>query len=201
MNRFLQYTLCLALSLMAVNIANADTLCPNPEQALQSNVADLASVQADVERYKLCVQRATLLKQLNQLIVQQDSILDARKSKVRQDSFGSEFLPQIQPLGAITPETIKKVTPEEMGLVTEQSAQTAAMPEPVGYRNWFVTRIWGQSGILSAQLKDRSGRILTVQEGSSLPSGETVTKVSGDGVTVEIPDGSEKELIWDDGTL
>ena len=44
--------------------------CPMPEQLAKESPPDMATVQSDIDILKLCVERANLLKELNNLVVE-----------------------------------------------------------------------------------------------------------------------------------
>ena len=167
------FLILIALLLFAPALAAADSICPDPEEALNSSPSGLADVQAEIDRLELCVERTRLLDELNRMIDQQNSFLEERTKKVRKN-LRQDFLPQLQPMENLRPQQIERLSSDQL-TGNSQGKQNAdkksnqqAESESAKIR-WSIIRIWGQSSHLQAQLLGSNGRTVTVRQGDSLP--------------------------------
>jgi type IV pilus biogenesis protein PilP len=131
--------------------------CPVPQVALSETPNDLAKIQADIDRYALCVERAQLLQRLNNLALENGQnmtgmnpgfMLDHGKLAISGKDLGTE-------------EEQEKDVPDE----------------------WQVLEIYGTLGKLQAKVM-KAGIIIQVAEGEDLPGGKTVAAISPNQVTV-----------------
>ncbi len=123
--------------------------CPLPKTALRQTPTDLAAVQADIDRYTLCLERARLIKRLNDLATENDAMLAGFSS-------GNP--------GMTLNETLLSEPPQE----AEQSE-----PEKV----WEILEIFGPVNELEARLM-RDSAIIQVRAGELLPDGNSVDEIT-----------------------
>lgn len=160
-------------------------LCPEPDTALSQVPSEMDELQADIDRYTLCLNRAELLLKLNDLKNQnQDASVDAMS------------LP-----GSLTPTPLSaQQTAELMGggaagaAGTEGglSALASNTPPVTGYG---IRDIRGVGGMLTARLQSADGNFEQVKIGDRLTDGSEVTSITTTQVTIS-KDGSVKRLDW-----
>lgn len=163
--------------------------CPLPSDELSRAPDDLAKVQADIDRYTLCMERAQLLQRLNDVAME-------NQEKLNQSSGVNTGNPGMQ-LGGNTP-TMEDIRAQIMGSIAGEQfgdapAQTAPAPS-----EWTIIRVTGASGGLAAQLGKSDGTLARVMAGDSLPDGSQVNSVSATSVSIT-QDGERKELRWHQG--
>ena len=143
--------------------------CPDSIEALSATPDDLSKVQADIDRFTLCVERAQLLKRLNDLALE------------NQDDLQS--LPLIDPTIQITP---LEMTPSEVqeGVVVQEQDQVV---------DWEILSIFGSGLDLSAKLINREGLFAQIKAGDELSDGRTVVDVTKTSVT--LAQGKERDVI------
>lgn len=184
--------------------AEEETLCPDIDVMKKTSPGDMAGVQADIERLNLCVERAKLLKQL-------DDVIKAREETLKKitnpdaDLTGSlttgvNGIPPL-PIGALPPlkaETPKNLKPGEVRVT--QAAGNAfdqGAPQATVAPAWQIRKIWGQGAGMRAQIADKeSGTILNVIKGDSLPDGGVIETISVKGVAVS-RNGKITDLSWE----
>jgi len=201
--------LCVALSPVAA--VAADELCPDVASAKENGPKDVAGVQADIERLNLCVQRARLLKDLDEVAKQRDDML----KKVTDPA--AALSSEIAGVGGIPPlpsAALPPVPTDVTGLKPGDVRVTGAKGSPLGgggkggaagtspvvqNQGWKVRKIWGQGITMRAQLTNGSGTLLNVMKGDTLPDGKAVELVSIKGVTTS-QNGKITDLSWDDSS-
>jgi len=161
--------------------------CPMPSSELSRMPDDLAKVQADIDRYTLCMERAQLLQRLNDVALENQERLDQSRG-------GSGPNPGMQ-LDAGTPsfEDIRAQIMSSIDGASVSEEETAAAP-PASHE-WLIIRILGASGSLSAQLGKSDGTLTRVSAGDVLPDGAQVESVSATAVSIT-QDGEKKNLRW-----
>ena len=143
-----------------------DDPCPVPEAALGQTPTDLATVQADIDRYTLCLERAQLIKRLNDLATENDATLSGFGNRNPGLSLDERLLSESQ---------------EE-----ENESETEAGT------TWKILEIFGSAKKLEARLiKDAS--VIQVRAGELLPDGTRVEKVTP--TEVIISDREEKSVL------
>ncbi|MDB5478870.1 MAG: hypothetical protein JWM96_1365 [Alphaproteobacteria bacterium] len=196
---------------LAPHVRAADTLCPDVDEARRTMPGDVAGVQADIDRLNLCVERARLLKQLDDIAQARGETL--KKITASPDSFSSQSSPNMggipaMPMAAL-PELPQGKSIEGKPIEVrpgEVKIQKAA-PNPLGDApktpeakpggSWKLRKIWGQGATMHAQLSDNSGILLNVIKGDPLPDGAVVENLSVKGVTIS-QNGKISDLPWDD---
>lgn len=164
--------------LYAPFVMAADRLCPDIEELRKATPDTMAGVQADIDRMKLCVERAKLLEQLDNIALKRQEILN-KITKVDNALMPIPALPvsSLPPLRAVP------------------SERRAAAPV-VAAPSWKVRKIWGQGGDMRAQLADNQGGLLNVAKGDVLPDGAVVEVLSVRGVTVS-QNGKTNDVEWE----
>jgi hypothetical protein len=188
----------------------ADDLCPEVDDAKRSTPNDVAGVQSDIDRLNLCVERAKLLKQLDDIAKQRADTL----AKITGAGLGSfpgvsgVGMPPL-PAGSLPPlPTTLDTSPLKPGekrinaaqgapLNGTETASVAVAPSDT----WKIRKIWGQAGgvagaTMKAQISNGSGSLLNVIKGDPLPDGKVVEAVSIKGVTLS-QNGKIIDLSWD----
>jgi type IV pilus biogenesis protein PilP len=198
MKTFWMTAFCLLLLAVAPTTAWAeDDLCPDLESEKKTTPQDMAGVQADIDRLTLCVERARLLKQLDDISDQRLVVLERVKNP--QGASNSMGIPAL-PVGSLPPvrglndlkagvnALVPTANPLDNALNTAMESLTA--PE------WKVRKIWGQGASMRAQLSDGQGTLVNVVKGDPLPDGGLVDAVTVKGVTIS-ENGKTKELSWE----
>lgn len=188
-----------------------DELCPDVETSKKDRPADVAGVQADIERLNLCVERAKLLKELDDIAQQRSDTLN----KVANPGFsggmglGVNVIPTL-PVNSLP--SLPQAKSSAQIKVKEAAgnpleAGGIAMTPASGPASWKIRKIWGQAGgvggaSMRAQLSDGQGTLLNVVKGDPLPDGQVVESVSIRGVTISqsTSKGSGKinDLSWEE---
>lgn len=163
--------------------------CPMPSDELARAPDDLAKVQADIDRYTLCMERAQLLQRLNDVAME-------NQEKLNQSSGVGSSNPGMQ-LGGTNAPSMEDMRAQIMGSVNSQLLEGggAQQPAPPSSDEWMIIRVLGASGGLSAQIGKTDGTLARVREGDTLPDGSSVNSVSATSVSIT-QDGKRKELRW-----
>ncbi len=208
------FIITILLGVMPMSIAHAaDELCPEVEDAKHDTPNDVAGVQSDIDRLNLCVERAKLLKQLDDIAKSRADTL-AKITGGGTGAFpagvGGGILPL--PAGSLSPLPVINNSPIKAGETrinapagaplsnTPDAPSVAVIPSDT----WKIRKIWGQAGGVSgatmkAQLSNGTGSLLNVQKGDPLPDGKVVEAVSIKGVTLS-QNGKIIDLSWDSST-
>lgn len=190
----------LGMAVIAVPSFAADDLCPDANTEKHQSPDNVTDVQASIEKLNLCVERAKLLKQLDDIARERDEIL----TKVTSPVMPMSSVGGIPPLsGANLPPLPTDVTGLRPGdvRVTQAAgnpfdAAAQAVSSVIKTPSWKVRKIWGQGNAMRAQLSD-GGTLLNVVKGDTMPDGRLVESVSIKGVAVS-QKGKITELPWDD---
>ena len=224
-NRFLLGLGALLLGILVVTHVSAagtepplsDILCPDVDTSKKETPTDVAGVQADIERLNLCVERATLLKQLDDISQQRSDILNKVNNPTFAGGMGVNVIPTL-PGGAfpalpesksLEPGQVKIRPAGDNPMGSMGSGIVATAPATKGSANWKIRKIWGQAGgvggaSMRAQLSDGQGALLNVVKGDPLPDGQVVESVSIRGVTLSQSSskgsGKINDLSWEETT-
>lgn len=188
-------SLLLALSVTpALAQVSGDILCPSPEQAAKNAPKNLSDVQADIERFNLCVERAKLLNELNNLSKKNDDDILNRNSNApfagtgpaASQSGGLPPLPGLSVGGSNNIDTSSIQPVDEGDIVSIQDALTPPKPRTASRQqpNWALRNVYGSSGTLNAELVSSDGDVAIVAQGDTLADGSTVKRVSALGVVI-----------------
>lgn len=174
----------LILVFFAASIASAqaaDRLCPDIDTLRAETPETMAGVQADIDRMKLCVERAQLLRQLDDIAQQRQEILNkVTNPNAHANNFAAIPIPTL-PVSALPP-----LQPVEV-----DKSQPAASVQ----KSWKVRKIWGQGGAMRAQLA-QGDTLLNVVRGDALPDGAVVESLTVRGVTLS-HNGKISDLEWE----
>lgn len=191
------------LLLCASPLRAAEDLCPDVEKARAATPGDMAGVQADIERLSLCVERARLLKQLDDIAVQRQKMLDDTKNPgatvTGNISVNPDAIPPL-PVSALPP--LKNDAPLKSGETRVKNAASSPLDgigdtvKSLAAPSWNVRKIWGQGAGMRAQLSDGRGTLVNIVKGDPLPDGAIVETISVKGVAVS-QGGKVKDLSWE----
>lgn len=168
--------------------------CPLPSAEMSRTPDDLGKIQADIDRYTLCMERAQLLQRLNDLATE-------NQNKLNQSNGISATNPGMQ-LGGLPDFAKQKEQLKESvsaAAVGETSSASAAAPAAPAASEWTIMKILGSGGGLSAQLGKSDGVLARVQAGETLPDGARVLEVTATSVDIS-QDGETKSLRWNEGS-
>jgi hypothetical protein len=200
----------------------ADDMCPQDSTAVKNVPGDVGGVQADIDRLNLCVERAKLLKELDDIAKQRSDTL----AKVKDPTGGMGNIN----MGGNLANGVTGIPPLPMNAFPELPAVKTPDLKPGEVRinksdakpfggsdddgksaakksTWKIQKIWGQAGGLDgatmhAQISDGNGNLMNVAKGDPLPDGSIVDSVSVKGVTLsgKNPKGISKvdDLSWDE---
>lgn len=181
---------------------SGDTLCPDTDVMKKAAPGDISGVQADIERLNLCVERAKLLKQLDDVAVQREKALEKIKNPESSLSTGLgaggngiPLLPisQLPPLAGDKPPAALKPGQTHITNAVGNAFDQASLRAP----EWQVRKIWGQGPGTRAQIVDSATQtILNVVKGDPLPDGGVVETISVKGVAVS-RNGKITDLSWE----
>jgi hypothetical protein len=183
---------CLAIVglMMIQSSARADELCPDVTKGEASlTVSDMAGLQFDIGRLNLCVQRARLLQQIDEIV--------KKREQIRQEPMAlspiSGSMGMIPPLAAPLPPLPSEQTMKQ-ALQKTQASDLGVVSVKAPQGEWKIQRIWGQGQVMQAQLV-KGDVIANIKRGDTLPSGEKVAELSGKGVVLDNGKG-QQTLNW-----
>jgi type IV pilus biogenesis protein PilP len=197
-SNFLYIILGVVLLLPAASYAqnapapSVQDVCPDAPEALRASPDDLSKVQADIDRFTLCVERAQLLKRLNDLATENEDALVGASPNNPGFSLNNEpvdfdpFDAQALLNGGNEPVSTTINTPQgpqDMLFETD---------------DWVILNVFGTGNDLSAKLAKNDGSFMQVKTGDELPDGATVSAVSAVKVSVT-EDGKTRTLRWYEG--
>ncbi len=201
------------LSPLTARAADEAVLCPDVDVMKRTAPGDISGVQADIERLNLCVERARLLRQLDEVVVQRQKTLEKLVNPNAAPTgnittglgmpAGVGGIPPL-PVSSLPPLRGDNTPPKDLkpGEVRVTGAVgnafDAAAPAPQeATPEWQIRKIWGQGVGMRAQISDKaSGTILNVVKGDPLPDGGTVETISVKGVAVS-RNGKINDLSWE----
>ena len=180
-----------------------DVLCPDIDVLKKAAPGDISGVQADIERLNLCVERAKLLKQLDDVVVARKKMLDKiTQPDLSQNGLsanvGSGNIPplpisSLPPLQGDRPPTALKPGTTRITNAVGNAFDNAASRVP----EWQVRKIWGQGPGTHAQIIDSATQtILNVVKGDPLPDGAVIETISVKGVAIS-RNGKISDLSWE----
>jgi hypothetical protein len=164
-----------------------DQLCPDAETLAKQSPETLADVQNDIDQIKLCVERAQLLKQLDDIAKQRQKILEEvtnPNAPILSNTNSGATIPFPVISADALPPLEKKETLKEVMPAIDQVPQ------------WRIRKIWGQDSILLAQMTNGQNLVLNVAKGDVLPDGQVVELISIKGVSLS-QNGKIMDLKWE----
>lgn len=168
------------IAVKAPDVAEAEApweLCPEPSMALTEVPSEMDELQADIDRYTLCLNRAELLLKL-------DDLKNQNRNAAPVDAMSLPLSP--------APLTGQQAA-ELMGAPGTEMSPTAMTP--LVQSDYGIRDIRGVGGMLMARLQSPSGEYEQVQIGDRLADGSEVTAITTSQVTIR-RDGSVKRLEW-----
>lgn len=157
------------------------TLCPEPGPALQDVPAGPAEIQADIDRFTLCLDRAELLLKLEEVSNRNDELL------MGASGMGGMVLP-------VNPTPLTQAQTEEL-MASNDPNMMGALP-PIKMADYTILGISGAGGALDARLNTPDGDIQMVRIDDRLEDGSVVSSISASQVFVR-KDGKTRLLQWD----
>ncbi len=157
------------------------TLCPEPGAALQDVPAGPAEIQADIDRFTLCLDRAELLLKLEEVSNRNDELL------MGASGMGGMVLP-------VNPTPLTQAQTEEL-MASNDPNMMGALP-PIKMADYTILGISGAGGALDARLNTPDGDIQMVRIDDHLEDGSVVSSISASQVFVR-KDGKTRLLQWD----
>lgn len=176
-------------SLAYAQAQGQDIICPDAPTALRQAPDDLSKVQADIDRFTLCLERAQLLKRLNDLAVENDEALQ-NASMSASTGFGLDAGTQAVDFN---PFDINDVLGVDDALIPAENSGEEEMV--FGTEDWVVLSVFGTGQDLSAKLAKSDGNFAQVKTGQALPDGSEVLSITTDGVKVR-EGGENRTLYW-----
>lgn len=185
-----------------------DLLCPEIDVNNAVTPTGIAGVQADIERLNLCVERAKLLRQLDEVVVKRHEMIDkARNPSALSGGMGGMGMIPSLPVGSLpnvsginSGSIPQNLQPGEVRITGPGQAPLQAISPFVAGQEWKIRKIWGQGIGMNAQLVYSGGVLLNVLKGQPLPNGMVIESISGRGVTVS-QGGKITDLSWDDAPM
>lgn len=169
-----------------------DDPCPAPGGSGAPADGDMAVLQADIDRFSLCAERAESLKKLNEATMgkkdtggtapaEPNPLLDNPGFRLRKppEDRGNQI--------AIPPVPEKDLEPPR-----------EREPKPKKLQEWSIVNIFGSSGGLQVRLRKDDGSVAQARAGAVLSDGWTVKQVSTSGVVLGKVGQPDKTLTWMD---
>ncbi|MAS88094.1 MAG: hypothetical protein CMH30_09000 [Micavibrio sp.] len=174
---FLIVFLCAGQAVQAQSLG--DDLCPSPNVASKQTPNDLASVQSDIERFALCLKRAELLEQLNELSAKNtDSLLGINSPS------SMPAMPNDAALAALPPISANDLGLDDMSEDYSRDKNADVEIAEDTRTPWLINDIYGIHNNLRARITSKDGEIANVRNGDALSDGYTVKSISRSGVTL-----------------
>lgn len=164
--------------------------CPEAVSALSSMPDDLSKVQADIDRFTLCVERAQLLKRLNDLALENEQNIQGVNSSNPGFTLGGG------PADSFPPFDRNAV----LGIPDEEPSYEQYSPDYQSntYQGWAIVNIFGVGNDLQAKLSKSDGQRAQVKAGDKLEDGTRVLGITP--VSVEVSQQGKKSLLsWLEG--
>lgn len=200
---FLLLTVAMLLGHSSMALAQSSDPCPEPKRSLQETPDSMSKVQEDIDRFKLCVERAQLLDRLNTVVAKNVETID---SVILKPAPAPMLMPGMQggtdglmgglfgggQDGQTAPPPV-----DEQALIqsnNDMGQEPEIEPEPED-PVWLIREISGKSGSLMANLVNSRGALARVRQGSVLPDDSRVIEITP--MTIKIKKEQEiLELDW-----
>lgn len=202
--------LCVSSASFAQSFDEIPDPCPMPDQLAKESPPDMATVQSDIDILKLCVERANLLKQLNELVVNTrgkpesgNLAVTGSGSRDAASNFKEDNLAPVEADLFNLPEDaddgMDDLKDVEIADDTESDSDKDATKEKQKEEKSkpMLRNIFGNvnSGII-AEIEDTDGTLVRARQGDILIDGIIVSEISMQGVRVQDQDGKSYLLEW-----
>jgi hypothetical protein len=198
---FLIVTLAFQLGAVIKAHAQASDPCPEPKRSLQDTPDSMSKVQEDIDRFKLCVERAQLLDRLNTIVAKNVETIDSvilqpapapMMPPVNGESGGlmNGLFGGAQNGGQTAPPPVDEQALLQANNDMGQEPDIEPEPEPED-PVWLIREISGKSGSLMANLVNSRGALARVRQGSVLPDDSRVIEITP--MTIKIK--KEQEIL------
>lgn len=167
--------------------------CPLPSAAVMETPDDLAKVQADIDRFTLCMERAQLLQRLNELALENQEALMGYSP----DNPGMKLDKKPADLPDFKKPAAAESSPPALPVLGGAMPKTEE-PPAVG---WTVVSVFGSGGNLQARISSPEGSIEQVRTGDTLSDGSTVKTISVGRVVITDKSGKDTTLGWQEQAL
>lgn len=158
--------------------------CPVPVVEMAKTPDDLAKVQADIDRYTLCVERAQLLQRLNDLAIEnQEKLTGGESGGLSSDNPGMMLAP-----GEFAAKRDEILGAGDLSGMMGES-------QPSSPEGWVILSVFGSSDGLQARLGQSNGELAQVRQGDTLYDGAVVQSITSTGVTLDV-EGEKEVLKW-----
>lgn len=178
-----------------------DAPCPDPDELASAVPSDMSTVQGDIDRLTLCVERANLIQQLDEMVKKREEMLNpSAKGGGNQFDRQSDRSSRLQQIRRDQIDDIPKIDQTALNndTVNGDTSKGDSKP-PLESQQWSVIEIQGSGGGLTARLESENGNIIMVSAGDRLPTGQVVSDISiNSGVAVR-DDGGLVDLPWAKG--
>lgn len=184
--------------------------CPVPRDAMQNTPGSMATIQEDIDRFTLCVERAQLLDRLNTLV---EKNIDTIDSVILQPQALPPLPVSSDPVNSSPPPSSERTqAPQTPAPIDEASLQDPNFDNtgPTGFSEnganpdmleeeqepvWLIREIFGRSGALKARLVSSDGELATIEQGDVLSDDSRIVQITSTSVSVKIEQDIE-ELQW-----
>ena len=193
--------IALAVSFPASEVfAQEEDLCPLPSSAISQAPDDLSKVQADIDRFTLCVERAQLLGRLNDLALENQESISALVQGTSDEILAPVFNDSNIPDFSVTSQDpVFSAPPTDTvgGFAPDIPPAPVFDPPPAApVASYIVTNVFGSAGSLQAKIVGDSDYNAQVRIGDSLPDGSTIESISATEVVIKNESGDQTVLDW-----
>ncbi|HRC27480.1 MAG TPA: type IV pilus biogenesis protein PilP [Alphaproteobacteria bacterium] len=159
--------------------------CPAPQTGSLPPGDDLSTLQADIDRFTLCAERADMLRRLNEATLGKDAGGEEKTDTTPENpGFRLRNMPH---------DNSKKVA---IPPVSEEDLKPPPAEKPAPPPGeWVIVNIFGSGAGLQVRLRKDDGSVAQARAGAVLSDGWAVKQVSTSGVVLT-KGGQEKTLTW-----
>jgi type IV pilus biogenesis protein PilP len=159
--------------------------CPAPQAGSLPPGDDLSTLQADIDRFTLCAERADMLHRLNKATLGKNAAGDEKTDTTLENpGFRLRNMP-----GDNAKKVAIPAVPED---ALKPPPREKSAPPP---GEWVIVNIFGSGAGLQVRLRKDDGSVAQARTGATLPDGWAVKQVSTSGVVLT-KGGQEKTLTW-----
>lgn len=166
-----------------------DDPCPAPQTPAPAAGDDLVTLQADIDRFSLCAERAEMLNRLNEAAMGQDSEEPPNANPMTENP-GFRLHSRLEEKRKQL--AIPRVSEEELA---PPAPERSSKPKGKGSEEWGIVTIFGSGEGLQVRLRKKDGSVAQARAGTTLPDGSVVKQLSTSGIILT-KDGQDKILSW-----